>query len=313
MLNISEDFFKEEIRLGFTISPTMKKAWAIQLEMLDAILNIARKHNISIWAGYGTLLGAVRHEGFIPWDDDIDLCMLRKDYMSFSTILRKELPPYYKISSFYITEDYDQPKLLIVNRHHLDIGNNPQERTITKAQHDCPYITGIDIFPLDYFPSNAEQSNLITNLYISAYDLAFNFDHYKATGELEDYLLQLENLLNTKLERNAHLKSSIWKLADAIAMMTSEEEATEVAHYSVCAALGFHRRQKTQDYAHTEYLDFEMMQIPVPAQYDNVLKSLYGNAYMKPVRGSAHEYPFYKAQDKRILFNSKLGQMGDIF
>lgn len=314
MLKISDSFYKEEVRLGFTITETMKRAWSVQLEMLDAIMNIAQRHNISIWADYGTLLGSVRHKGFVPWDDDIDLCMFRKDYMAFHTILKEELSMAYKISSFYATDDYDQPNLLVTNRHHLDLGNNPHEKAITNMQHGCPYITGIDIFPLDYVPADAEQLNLISNLYISAYDLAFNFDYYRSTGELESNLLQLESLLSTKLERNDHLRSSIWKLADAIAMMTYENEATDIAHYSRCAVYGFHNTCKKSSYNKTVYLDFEMIQVPAPEGYDDVLSSLYGKDYMTPVPGIAwHTYPFYKVQDKRILFNSKLGQMGDIF
>ncbi len=314
MLNISDDFFKEEIRLGFTVTETMKKAWAIQLEMLDSIMSIAQKHNIPIWADYGTLLGAVRHKGFVPWDDDIDLCMFRNDYMTFSAILKEELPPHHKISSFYTTEDYDQPNIFVANRHHLDIGNSLQEKAITEMQHGFPYITGIDIFPLDYVPHDTEQLDLISNLYFSAYDLAFNFDLYRSNGELESYLSQLETILNTKIKRDDHLRTSIWKLSDAIAMMTYKEESKDIAHYARCAVYGFNNTRKLVDYDRTDYLDFEITQVPVPKGYDDVLKSIYGNEYMTPVRGTAwHDYPFYKNQDRRILVNSKLGQMGDVF
>ena len=97
-------------------------------------------------------------------------------------------------------------------------------------------------------------------------------------------------------------------------MMTYENEATDVAHYPRCAVHGFYNTCKKQSYSNTIYLDFEMIQVPVPEGYDNVLTSLYGKDYMTPVRGTAwHDYPFYKVQDKRILFYSKLGQMGDIF
>ncbi len=314
MLNISDDFFKEEIRLGFTVTETMKKAWAIQLEMLDSIMSIAQKHNIPIWADYGTLLGAVRHKGFIPWDDDTDLSMLRKDYMKFPDILKAELPSDFQIFSFYSSNDYDQPKIFIANRRYLDYGNSLQEAELTKIQHGCPYITGIDIFPLDYVPSDIEQFNLIYNLYASTYDLAFNYDHYRSNGELEGYLTQLETLLSTKVERDEHLRTSLWKLADAIAMMTYKNEATEVAYYPSLVVDGPHKKCKVLNFDHTKYLDFEMIQLPAPAEYEAVLTSTYGSDYMTPVRGTAwHDYPFYKNQDRRILINSKLGQMGDVF
>jgi lipopolysaccharide cholinephosphotransferase len=96
--------------------------------------------------------------------------------------------------------------------------------------------------------------------------------------------------------------------------MMTYKEASCVAQYSRCAVDGFDKKRKLQDYTRTDYLNFEMMQVPAPEGYDDVLKSIYSDSYMTPVRGSAwHDYPFYKIQDRRILINNKLGQMGDVF
>ena len=92
MIDFTEDYFKTEIRDGFEITSMMKRAWAGQMEVLQTIREICERHNILWFADYGTLLGAVRHKGFIPWDDDIDVRMLRDDYEKFCVVANKELP-----------------------------------------------------------------------------------------------------------------------------------------------------------------------------------------------------------------------------
>ena len=72
---------------------TLRKAQMRMLEMLVEVDTICRKHNIPYWIDFGTLLGAVRHKGFIPWDDDVDICVMEKDYKHLREILIKELPP----------------------------------------------------------------------------------------------------------------------------------------------------------------------------------------------------------------------------
>ncbi len=74
---------------------TLRKAQLRMLDILIEVDKICRKHNISYWIDSGTLLGAVRHKGFIPWDDDLDICVLRSDYLHIKKILQQELPPEY--------------------------------------------------------------------------------------------------------------------------------------------------------------------------------------------------------------------------
>ena len=71
---------------------TLRKAQLRMLDMLIEVDKICRKHQIDYWLDFGTLLGAVRHKGFIPWDDDLDISVMRKDYKRLRKVLQEELP-----------------------------------------------------------------------------------------------------------------------------------------------------------------------------------------------------------------------------
>ena len=77
------EYYQGETRDGFYIEPMMKCAWAAHLEVLRKIDIICRENDIRYFADWGTLLGAIRHKGYIPWDDDLDICMLRPDLERF--------------------------------------------------------------------------------------------------------------------------------------------------------------------------------------------------------------------------------------
>ena len=89
-MKMEQSFFEEEVRHGFYINPMMKRGWAAQMEVLQGVDDICRKYNIRWFSHYGTMLGAVRHGGFVPWDDDMDICMLREDYDRFAEAIKKE-------------------------------------------------------------------------------------------------------------------------------------------------------------------------------------------------------------------------------
>ena len=87
---LKEHFLEAETRDGYFIDVTMKEAWKEMLDITEEIVRLCDKHNLNYSIAAGTLLGAVRHKGFIPWDDDVDLHMPRPDYDRFLEIAEKE-------------------------------------------------------------------------------------------------------------------------------------------------------------------------------------------------------------------------------
>ncbi|SDA41818.1 lipopolysaccharide cholinephosphotransferase [Butyrivibrio sp. INlla18] len=313
MLEISEDFFKEEYRDGFYIPSSMKKTWAIQLGVLSEILDLARKYDIPIWMDCGSLLGTIRHKGYIPWDDDIDLCLIRDDYMKFLQILKEELPANRKVYSFYTTNDYHLPKAFVCNRENIDIGISSKEEAITQSMFNCPYCLGVDLFPLDYIPTDQAYWEQLSKLYIIAYNIGIDYDSYLQSGELDSFLNMLKSTLNLS-SFGDNSRSTVWKIAEAISTMTKKDEASWITWYPEYAMGGSKRRRSISAYSGTVIMDFEMIKVPVPIGYEEVIRVLFGEDYMTPIRGTAgHNYPLYKNQEMKILYYNRIGQTGDIF
>lgn len=114
----------------------------ISLEILTHIDKFCREHNIKYFINYGTLLGAVRHKGFIPWDDDIDISMTRENYDKFIKLYKQNTSKY-KIISLEYTENYYNNFIKIEDTE-----------TVIKFENTMKtYNSGIfiDIFPIDYF------------------------------------------------------------------------------------------------------------------------------------------------------------------
>lgn len=91
-MNFDENFFKSKIRNYFKIPSMVKRAWVAAMEVLEVVIDVCEKNNIQYFADGETMLGVLRHEGFIQWDDDIDTCLLRKDYNKLIQALKTDLP-----------------------------------------------------------------------------------------------------------------------------------------------------------------------------------------------------------------------------
>ena len=105
-MEFPRSYFEDEVRDGFYVHSLMKRAWAAQLEVLEDIDKVCKKHNIEYFAEWGTLLGAIRHGGFVPWDDDMDICMKREDYNKFLKVAPEEMKEYYHFLNFENSDSF---------------------------------------------------------------------------------------------------------------------------------------------------------------------------------------------------------------
>lgn len=99
----------------------LRQAQLRLLDMLVVLDNICRKHNITYWLEGGSVLGAVRHKGFIPWDDDVDVALMRNEYEKLLKVLADELPTQYVVQNRKSERYFHMPYSRIVDRNSLSI------------------------------------------------------------------------------------------------------------------------------------------------------------------------------------------------
>ena len=321
MLEFQDDFFEQEIREGFYIDETMKRLWAAQLEVLQVIAEICDKHHLRWFASFGTLLGTIRHEGFVPWDDDMDIGMMREDYMKFLRILPEELPPGFQCFSS-LRDGFSEYHSLILNGNRLSVSPAWLERF-----HGCPFSVGIDVFPFDYLPRDEGERTLQKTLFkmvMRAIQMIKGLvdpemekdEHAQEKIEIcEQELMDALEALKTycffqpdeeliKKKQWEKLYGPLWKLGNELAMMYKADEADDIVMYGDYASWESKKYPKawfSEIYAAT----FENFMIPVPCGYDEFLKGIYGE-YQQRIRARGmHDYPYYAKQLNKLREKAK--------
>ena len=305
-MELSKSFFEDEVRDGFYVTSDMKHAWAAQLEVLNDVDKACRENGIQYFAEWGTLLGAVRHHGFIPWDDDMDICMKRPDYNRFLQIADQIMPEGYKIFNISSDEDNDNMLTRIINGRAINF-----EKTHLEKFHGFPYVSGIDIFPLDFIAPNREDDDFQCEL-ISIVNSVAKFIrtlqeneesiNEENLQELNLKINQIEELCGVEIDRDKDLAQQLNVLVDRLCGLYTEEEAGYVTIMTIWAEERQYKLPK-EYYSKTVRLPFENITIPVPYSYDAILKKKYGD-YMKLVHTwDSHDYPFYDRQKKLLKDN----------
>lgn len=293
-------FFDAEERDGFWVQSLMKKNWAVQIDIVCEIDEICRRHGLTYWFDYGSLLGAVRHKGFIPWDDDIDISMKRIDYEKFLGYAYKELPSYYRIA--YLQGHAGDP-LKILCRSNITI----DEITYSKL-HGFPYISGVDIFPYDNIP-DGEAALELKDLVKSILGVSQFWENEDTTcfsyEEKMESIDIIEQVTGTKIDLEDDVVKQLHYLCDRVSSMYYDEPSQEMARvlsYTLHNG-SVYPREWLNDF---EIVPFENIFVPIPCMSEEILGKLYRD-WRRPVRFAAtHNYPFFKSQvDELVDYASK--------
>lgn len=144
---------------------TLRKLQLTELEILDEIVNICDKFDLKYYLAGGTLLGAVRHQGFIPWDDDIDISMPRSDYEKFLKIAPTELRNKYFLDCYDTNKKYWQPFAKVRKNNTIML-----EKVV--ENYDTHHGIWVDIFPVDNLDDDKiDQVSIIKNKYEKLFTL----------------------------------------------------------------------------------------------------------------------------------------------
>ena len=240
----------------------LKKLRKAEIEILDEIERVCKKHNIKYFLMFGTLLGAVRHQGFIPWDDDIDIGMTREDYDKFMQIAPKELNEKYHLDYINTNKNYYLPFMKVRNKETLF-----EEETSLK--YDGPKGIWVDIFPYDYIKKNklSKLTKIKVKFIFLLYEtLAIRNLKAKTSSKLAQITTKLmSNKLNFKL----------------IDLLIKEKKKTENIVYYNFRGMKHVVIFNKKDIFPLTTIDFEDKKYAVPKNYKTVLKKLYGKDYMQ--------------------------------
>lgn len=176
----------------------------IQLGALKYVKEICQKNNIDYYLMSGTLLGAVKYKGYIPWDDDIDIALKRKDYLKLIKLINDDNSDDYKILSIYNTKDYYYLFAKLVSK---------KTKLIENAKEIKEMGVYIDIFPLDYYNDNYEKyinkikfiKRLATNRYrvINPINKTTNKDNIKVRkSKIKKIILNVIDFISLPLGYN---------------------------------------------------------------------------------------------------------------
>lgn len=294
-MGIKDSFLLDEVRCGFLVPSAIKQAWAAQLEVLAEIDRVCKKHNIQYFADWGTLLGAVRHGGYIPWDDDLDIVMKRADYERFMTVARFDMEEGFDVQNFRNQKDYWLFMGKVVGKNHFCF-----EKEHLRRFHNFPYIACVDIFVLDYVyrePKREEERRTLCKYMLGVADAIVEG---RLQGiEKEKRLCTVEEMYGRRLERFSdpvEMGRYLYGEIEKIFARVPEMEADTLTQLFPWGLKGSGLHFPKEYYAEAIYLPFEHTTMPVPAVYDRMLRQRYGD-YMKVVRDAgAHNYPFFEGQ-----------------
>lgn len=249
------------------IDPRLRKLQMAELEILNEFVRICEKHDLTYYLVGGTLLGAVRHQGFIPWDDDIDVAMPRADYDRLAEVCGEDLGAEY----FYQSPETDPYYFLTYAKIRKNGTEIYEERFKDARFHKGIFI---DIFPLDF----CHRPGLVCHLLFNVLAV-MNYRGQVDSGELYEPYKELSGKIGYTLLRLFSPKGLVKVRKGLLRLSDRLSDGTWLASYS--GAYGYHREVfPSAWFGEGGSANFEGKTFKVPAEAERELTQIYGKEFM---------------------------------
>ncbi len=251
-----------------TDNPLLFKLQACELDILNELDRICKKNGLRYYLAGGTLLGAVRHGGFIPWDDDIDIAMPREDYDRLNECCAKDLDHAYFFQDYHTDPGYFLPYAKLRRNNTFFY----EERFKNSAFHKGVFI---DIFPMDFCPSKGVPGHFLYSVLAVSnrrgeIDSGQKYVPYEELSGRAGYTF----LRLFSPERLIRFRERVLKL--------SERLSDKKQRMSYFGAYGYPREiYPVSWYGEGRTLSFEGKEYPAPREAEKVLAQAYGSDFME--------------------------------
>lgn len=261
----------------------LRKVQLVQLEMLYEIDRVCRENGIPYFLHCGTFLGAVRHQGFIPWDDDLDVAMLREDYDRFCRIAPE------KLSSQYCFQDWHTDPA-----YALPFGKLRKKNTVYLESKSAPLAENgiyVDVYPIDHTPAEGFGKELLKQRLLHLFRIKLMKSGYTPWME-EDRVNWKKRIGYLPYQLAACFVSQQWLIRRYDAIVAAQKESGLMYEQSALPKPNYFRKEWLLDLV--EY-PFEDGMFPGPRDYDACLRSLYGDYMTPPPEGEReNRHQIYK-------------------
>lgn len=299
MIPLTDAFFEDEIREGFYVPAEVKQAWGAEITVLNEIDRVCKKHGLKYFACWGTLLGAIRHGGVIPWDDDFDITMIREDYEKFMAVWKDELPEGYDVINFKTHSYQDQFISNVVGKSRACF-----EKEHLEMFHGFAYISGIDIFLLDNMSRSDEEESQrmkIMDLILKIADAIYAGD--MKGEEAAKSIRQIEKWCGVTVPKNLkgiELRIYLYTVAEKWMSAISKDNSDRITQVVPWGILNNRYKFNRKDFEETIDLPFEGGTIPASRIYAEHISKCYGD-YMKIYKDvGGHNYPYFDKQKEDL-------------
>lgn len=263
----------------------LPKLWEVQKKMANVLMNICEEHKLKIWAGYGTLLGCVRHHGFIPWDDDMDFVMMSEDFDRFRQL----------IADGVAKTPQDSPVSLDIDRQEvIKLRYNGTSMIVPhfKLNNEVNQSVWIDVFCLNEVPEDNHvfEKNYKELRKLLRIEANAHHQNYASAKGLLRKVWHLFCNMYVSIFGIGYIRKRVKKILELASKNDSEVVANVLLYARTEKGIKYEKIKKYRKewFDKTVFLPFDDMKLPCPECYDSILKEEYGD-YMTPVKnGSFH-------------------------